>query len=311
MPRYWLIAPFSSQNPENYEQVWKYDLEHGRLSIGWHAFGDTSDIDKETLTERVAKEFPGKPLATRSLYVNMVWSFMHDIKPGDVVLARKGRRVLAGVGKVTRSGYYAPGTNPFLGSAPRLHSNFIDVEWSPTPREIVFESIVFPMHTVMEIDEAKYLAFTGVDTTAELPTDDQFVPESQSQFVLEKYLEEFIVSNFKSIFGSSLEIFADEEGAHGQQYPTEIGVIDILAWNNAKKSYVVIELKKGRPSDQVVGQVLRYMGWVKANLCKSGQSVRGLVICREPDQRLNYAVSMLQNVGVKYYRVAFELRDDA
>jgi hypothetical protein len=48
---------------------------------------------------------------------------------------------------------------------------------------------------------------------------------------------------------------------------------------------VVIELKKGRPSDQVVGQVLRYMGWVKKHLCTNGQAVKGLVICRDHDPK--------------------------
>ena len=311
MPRYWLIAPFSSQNPDLYEKVWAHDLDNGRISIGWHAVGDIAGLSKTELSERVSKFYPSKPVATRSLYTNMIWSFMREIQPGDMVLARRGRKVLAGVGKVTRSGYYAPGLNPVVGTAPRLHPNFIDVDWLPAPRDVVFEDIVFPMHSLMEIDEAQYQAFAAAEPTSSVADSDPILPEGPAHFALEKHLEEFIVTNFKSIFGSTLEVFADEEGAHGQQYPTDIGVIDILAWDSASQSYVVLELKRGRPSDQVVGQVLRYMGWVKANLCKQGQGVRGLIICREPDSRLTYAVSMVTNVGIKYYRVAFELRDDA
>lgn len=311
MPRYWLIAPFSSQNQQMYENVWKHDLENDRISIGWHAVGDITNLNKESVAKRVAEIYPNKPLATCSLYTNMIWKFFREVQPGDIILARKGRKILAGVGTVTRSGYYSPGLNPILGVAPHRHPNFIDVKWLPTPRDVVFEDIVFPMHTLMEIDEAQYLSFTSIEPTSATATNEPLVTEGQNQFVLEKYLEEFIVTNFKSIFGLTLEVFADEEGVHGQQYPTEIGVIDILAWDNSTQSYVVIELKRGRPSDQVVGQVLRYMGWVKANLCRQGQLVRGLIICRDSDPRLSYAVSMLENVGVKYYKVAFELRDDA
>lgn len=311
MTRYWLIAPFSSQNQQMYENVWRHDLENGRISIGWHEVGDITGLNKESVAERVSIIYPGKPLATRSLYTNMIWNFFHAVQPGDIILARKGRKILAGVGTVTRSGYYSPGLNPIVGVAPRLHPNFMDVEWLPTPRDVVFEDIVFPMHSLMEIDEAQYLSFTSIEPTSIGATSEAVATEGQGQFALEKHLEEFIVTNFKSIFGSALEVFADEDGVHGQQYPTEIGVIDILAWDNSSQSYVVIELKRGRPSDQVVGQVLRYMGWVKANLCKQGQLVRGLIICRDSDPRLSYAVSMLGNVGVKYYKVAFELRDDA
>ena len=71
----------------------------------------------------------------------------------------------------------------------------------------------------------------------------------------------------------------------------------------------MIELKKGRPADQVVGQILRYMGWVKRNLCKEGKAVKGLIICRDPDTKLSYALEMTTNIDVRYYSVSFKLRE--
>ena len=82
-------------------------------------------------------------------------------------------------------------------------------------------------------------------------------------------------------------MYVDAEGADGQQFDTDIGPIDILAVEPKSNSFVVIELKKGRPSDQVIGQILRYMGWVKKNLCKDGQAVKGLIICHDPDLKLS------------------------
>ena len=72
---------------------------------------------------------------------------------------------------------------------------------------------------------------------------------------------------------------------------------------------VVIELKKGRESDVVVGQILKYMGWVAEKLCKEGQQVKGMVICRESDNKLSYALKMVNNVTVKYYQINFKLSD--
>jgi hypothetical protein len=52
------------------------------------------------------------------------------------------------------------------------------------------------------------------------------------------------------------------------------------------------------------------MGWVAENLCKPGQEVRGIIVCKEPDAKLNFALKMVKNVSVKYYKVDFKLQDE-
>ncbi len=166
------------------------------------------------------------------------------------------------------------------------------------------------MHTLMEVSEDQYrnvVEGSGTNVgTRETPAE----VEDTSEFILEKYLEDFIVSNFTTIFKGRMRIFQETEENDGQQYSTDIGPIDILAIEPESGAFVVIELKKGRPSDHVVGQVLRYMGWVKQNLCARDQEVKGLVICREHDLKLNYALSMIRNIDVRYYNVSFKLREN-
>ena len=134
---------------------------------------------------------------------------------------------------------------------------------------------------------------------------------SQMEFAMENYLEEFIESNFKKIdFGIPLELFQDEENS-GRQYLTSIGNIDLLAINETKNVFVVIELKKGKSSDTTVGQILRYMGWVKENLAinnYAGYSVKGIIIAQEGDEKLGYALKFLPEVNVFVYMVSFELK---
>ena len=134
--------------------------------------------------------------------------------------------------------------------------------------------------------------------------------KNQTEFFLEKYLEDFIVTNFDNIFKDELALYIDpQEKVTGQQYATDVGIIDVLAQEPSTNSFVVIKLKKGRESDKVIGQVLRYMGWVSENLCKDGQLVKGLIICRDTDIRLSYALKTISNVTVKYYQVDFRLSD--
>lgn len=163
------------------------------------------------------------------------------------------------------------------------------------------------MNTLAEFSSEEYeQVVQGSGPTPALDSTDPI--EDQNEFVLEKYLEDFIVSNFEAIFKGRLRIFEDAEGNEAQQYPIDKGWIDILAVEPESKAFVVIELKKGRTSEQVVGQILRYMGWVKKSLCKDGQPVKGLIICRQPDPKLSDAIEMTTNVDVRYYSVSFTLR---
>ena len=162
---------------------------------------------------------------------------------------------------------------------------------------------MFSFFAIYDIPEEKYLGLLeGVAEKREKDAEEQ-------EFALEKYLEDFIVTNFSSIFGGNLELYTDPEGNIGQQYPTEIGTIDILAKEPSTSSFVVIEFKKGRESDRVVGQILRYMGWVKENICQGREEVKGLIICKDRDEQLDYALKMTQNIEVKHYIINFELTD--
>ena len=226
------------------------------------------------------------------------------------MIARRGRTSLAAVGKVIRAAFYAPGKNPALTNS---HEGFLEIEWQQQPRNKKFPNIVFPMYTLKDISEAEYRRFVEeTSDTAEISQiqEPSGLFEESSDFALEKFLQEFIASNFDNIFKGSLVMYVDGAGGDGQQYETNIvGRIDILAVEPKSDSFVVIELKRGMSSDQVVGQVLRYMGWVKSKLCKDGQQVKGLIICRELDPKLDYALTMTNNIEVRYYEVDFKLKE--
>lgn len=303
MARYWVIAPGSSEWDE-FDEIWRYDLENNVISIGWSILGDVSGLDEHALKERVEEkkeemEAVSKGQLTRIF--NTFWTFYHVIKKGDIVIARRGVKEIAAIGTVTQTAFYDENKEKEIGVG---FANFIGVEWHDSPRNLRFDKIVFSMQTLYEIPEDKYKSLVGgikepVEEVKECP-----------EFVLEKYLEDFIVSNFDRIFKGNLILYKDAEtGDLAQQYPTEVGEIDILATEQSSNSFVVIELKKGQESDKVVAQTLRYMGWVKENLCKDDQEVKGIIICKEADDKLKYALKMVNNVGLKYYSVNFELLD--
>lgn len=304
MPRYWVMAPVESKPTELFDKVWQFDLAQNVISIGWKQLGDVTAMTRDELSEAVARTYPDKPSQTKGLYTNMLWAFYHEMLPGDYVIARRGRKTMAGIGKITGSAVFSPSRNQHVE-----HPGFLDVAWQAEPRNKSFPSIVFPMHTLAEFSEEQFRSVVEGSGFPIAQPETESEVEDPSEFVLEKYLEDFIVSNFDTIFKGRLHVFEDSEGNDGQQYATDIGPIDILAIEKSMKTFVVIELKKGRSSDRVVGQILRYMGWVKKNLCKNGEAVTGLVICRDHDPKLTYALEMTNNIDVRYYSVSFKLKE--
>lgn len=69
----------------------------------------------------------------------------------------------------------------------------------------------------------------------------------------------------------------------------------------------MVELKKGRVSDNVVGQIQRYMGYVKEELAESHQNVKGIIIGLEDDIRIKRALSVTSNIEFYRYKVNFNL----
>lgn len=114
--------------------------------------------------------------------------------------------------------------------------------------------------------------------------------EHRVAFQFERELEDFLVFNWLRI-----ELFADYD-IFGRQYSADTGKIDILALSKDKNRWLVIELKRGKPRDEAVGQVLRYMGWVERVLAKSGQRLRDTLKFTKKD-----------TVNFRSYRVNIEL----
>ncbi len=73
------------------------------------------------------------------------------------------------------------------------------------------------------------------------------------------------------------------------------------------KELLVVELKKGRVSDVVVGQIQRYMGYVKDELAEKNQTVRGAIIGFDDDVRVQRALSVTQNIDFYTYKIQFKL----
>ena len=247
---------------------------------------------------------PGKSRIAAGLACAMLYTISKGIKKGDVVLCPNGKgEYLAGT--IITDYVYVPGH-----SFPHRRR----VEWFPktiarTEMSKALQHSAGSIGTVSNI--SKYAeeinGFLDGNSPPKLIATDELV-EDASVFALEKHLEDFLVQNWSGTeLGNNYNIFEEDGEVAGQQYPTDTGPIDILTISKDGKELLVVELKKGRASEAVVGQIQRYMGYVMDELAEPGQRVRGCIIALEDDLRLQRALRATTNIDFYRYQVSFKL----
>lgn len=147
----------------------------------------------------------------------------------------------------------------------------------------------------------------GIDDTHD-PENEPALTSATAEFVLETHLEEFLLGNWNTVsWGRPLKIWQSVDGTSGHQLSTPVGRLDLLCIDTSTNDFVVVELKRGHSADRVVGQVARYMGWVRTHLAAAGQGVEGIVVAHEHDDRLRYAAAALPGLTILTYTVSFHL----
>ena len=128
-------------------------------------------------------------------------------------------------------------------------------------------------------------------------------------FALEYQLRDFLSQNLDSVQvrGAHLKLFVDPTGRDGVEFRTPVGVIDILAVDNSG-AFFVFELKRARSPDHAIGQLARYMGWLKQTLARETE-VHGVIVAKEIGPKLKYAASVIPNVNLLEYQIEFTLRE--
>jgi len=232
-----------------------------------------------------------------------LWTVSKGIKKGDVVLCPDGSGQYR-VGEV--SGDYSYEPSKILFHRRPVHWLSISID-RPAMSEALRNSAgsIGTVSNVSRYSEEIEKLIGGLSVPKLISTDETV--EDPSAFALEEHLEDFLVANWaQTELGKEYAIY-EEDGEKAQQYQTDTGPLDILAISKDKKRLLVVELKKGRASDAVVGQTLRYMSFVKEMLAEEDQTVQGIIIALEDDQRIRRALTMVSNILFYRYQISFKL----
>lgn len=259
---------------------------------------------KERYRSIYLRERPDKSKVAAGLACGSIWTVCYNLKIGDIILCPDGKGEYV-TGEIDSNYYHAPG---------EILQHRRKVNWHKVPirREDMSEPLKNSTGSVLtNCDITKYseeleLLING-DNSQNIVSRDSSI-ENVSEFALEKHLEDFLVKNWNSTsLGKNFDIYELDGEIVGQQFPSDTGPIDILAISKDKKTLLVVELKKGRVSDSVVGQIQRYMGYVKEDLAETNQEVKGVIIGFDDDIKIHRALSVTNNIEFYKYKVDFKL----
>lgn len=247
---------------------------------------------------------PDKTKVSAGLACGMLHTIAKGILVGDIILCPDGQGSYL-VGEVTGNYEYHEGTNLPHRRNVRWYARTIS-------RDEISESLRNSAGSIGTVSNiSKYAEeieglISGSRPASIISTDETI--EDPSIFALERHLEDFLVQNWHHTeLGKNYDIYEEEGEIVGQQYPSDTGPIDILAISKDKKEILVVELKKGRVSDVVIGQIQRYMGYVQEELAEENQKVKGVVIAFEDDIKIHRALVVAPNIEFYTYKISFKL----
>ena len=248
---------------------------------------------------------PEKTMIGAGLACGALWTVAKGIQKGDMVLCPNGSGTYF-VGEVASDYFYVPGQPlPHRRSVNWLAQTILRDDMSDALKNSTGSIGTVSTITPHAVEIVKLLGVQLNDPV--LVASDPDV-EDAAAFAMEKHLEDFLVKNWaQTELGKDYDIYAEDGEPVGQQYPTDTGPMDLLAVKKDKSELLVVELKRGKASDVVVGQVLRYMGFVKEDLAESHQAVRGAIIALEDDLRIRRALAVTPSIQFFRYQISFKL----
>jgi len=157
---------------------------------------------------------------------------------------------------------------------------------------IVFLILVLPW-LVSEISDALTGEVRTGKVDIEKPVEQQMAKRREMEIYnktrkVERKGGQVLESEIESAITANPEILEEWLELIGNQYSTSVGYIDILC-RDRKGDLVVIELKRGRGSYNVVGQIQKYIAWIIENIANDKQ-VRGIIVVKGYDRDLEYAL---------------------
>ncbi len=240
-------------------------------------------------------------------------NFCLNIKIGDIVLCPDDCGNYA-LGKIT-GGYKYVLPKP---AKKMLPPHRLDVEWqlnkgiSARNMSLELTKIVWSRGTIISISDEKCCDeierfYKGKNPNTQIYSgyiadSEKMLEDKLSELWADKYSKKHRLMNDYKLLEASHKLFSEikikknKNYSFARQVHTNIGETDLLAINKSGSQLLVVEIKKKRGSDEAVGQLLRYMGYLGKELKRIGSDMRvkGCIIAHGEDHNIICALEALE-----------------
>ena len=170
------------------------------------------------------------------------------------------------------------------------------VEWKVTlPYEII-RTELSNQNVRLRIAKANAQDKNKIEFALKIYTNLGYGEADGNLFILESGLEEAVKANLSQL---NLHL-ADDDIQQQCNLGIGVGRTDLICRDD-KNNFVVLELKAIQTSDYVVGQILRYMGYIRENWAeKEKVDVKGIIITPSYDEQLRLAA---KEAGINVLRI--------
>lgn len=293
-------------------EIWMNCRKNGRAAIGWMQWTE-DEMDN-----------PGS--------FRKATGYMKKMRPGDRIVGFLKDRRLGGWGTVVKpydESVFDPQLQP--GTKQADFGRVVHVRWEDAANPPIGQaarmrpedvhgftclSSVNPLNDESFERLKKILADkTRWEPLSEL-TEESEAEEEAPEHAAEEWISPLREAALRKILAGNLAqiepglVPLDAKNGAEEVSVGAAGRIDLLCKDKAG-NVVVIELKRDNSSDRVIGQLARYMGYVKKNHLPKGKIVRGIIVSHEADERLKLALDVMPNVELKLYDVRVSFRSPA
>ncbi len=176
---YWIYSP------GNGAEYWDEFYNAGIMGIGWEEIGDLSVYNSKEEMKVAMKEKidPSKPYKNAA---HATWQFANEMKPGDIVFAKKGMHLIVGRG-IVESGYE-------FDSKLSHDNNIRKVKWThkgewPHPGQAVMKTLTDITAYTDYVEKLNALFESEIEDDIEEPVEAVLKPYDADMFLEEVYMD--------------------------------------------------------------------------------------------------------------------------
>ena len=195
--QYWVFSP--GEGACNFEN----DVKDGVMSVGWGSVGDLRQYHNREELRSAVRAFWGDETGSRKNDTLCLWQLANEVKPGDYVFAKKGRRKTIGYGIVESEYFYDKDFEPENNDAYRHRCK---VKWIVTNADINIAN-PFATKTLTNITQYQDLVETLLDEFPDGHSGVEPVPPEKEIYNKEEFLKDVFLddASYDSLKGLLLQ----------------------------------------------------------------------------------------------------------